>query len=256
MDEDVLAGITWKLWRAHQHLDALHEAVKGFFQTDFYRTVREQDRKGRLVERVIEVDPMPPVWGVLVSDLAHQLRSTLDHLLVAVARPNAGEESKLQFPICSTREAWRNAQWRMPGTTRDIRRAIDEVQPYHRRKWPDTLLLAQLREISNWDKHHTLLASAAFTEVQNLAVSARGGTSVRSTQTFRGRIEPGAVLTRVEVGPSRVGAEVHTKRDIGFLDVFEKGCPREVRGKPIRTTLANIGDFVEGQILPRFERLA
>jgi hypothetical protein len=253
---DPLNDIRWKLWRARKHHEALGEVVDVFLKSNFYRTAGKQDRNGRLVERVIEVDPPPPLWGVLVSDCAHQLRSVLDHLLFLLANPaTEREETNLQFPICSTRKAWHNAQWRMPGTTRAVRSVIDELQPYHRRKWPETFVLAQLREINNWDKHRALLASTAFGEVRNLTATPSAGTSVRGTESFRGLIKPGALFSRVEMENSSHGDHVYVHRHLAKQAVFAYGTPGEIRGKPIRATLASIGNFIEGEVVPRFERL-
>ncbi|MET0602555.1 MAG: hypothetical protein ABW167_11230 [Baekduia sp.] len=131
---------------------------------------------------------------------------------------------------------------------------IEELQPYHRRKWPQTQTLWDLHQLSNWDKHRMLLASAAALEGSQLNVVVSGPTTVRSERRFRGRAKPGAIVARFEMGYSEPGAKVHVNPHLAFLDVFDQRSPETLGGRPIRTTLANIGNFIDTEVVPRFER--
>src|SRR5215210_3892658 len=101
---DPLDSVRWKLWRARQHIVAVHDTAHSFLQSEFYSFRFEQERKGRLVVKITEAQSMPPVLGVLIGDAAHNLRSALDHLMFLLARPQTEtEERYVQFPLVDRR---------------------------------------------------------------------------------------------------------------------------------------------------------
>ncbi len=59
--------------------------------------------------------PAPTSIGLLIGDAAHNLRSALDHLVVACATRGAGralsdrEERTLEYPICLSQEGFEDA---------------------------------------------------------------------------------------------------------------------------------------------------
>lgn len=250
-----LDSVRWKLWRAQQHVEAVHDTAHEFLQSDFYAFGMEQDRKGRLVLKIVEAQPMPPVLSVLIGDAAHNLRSALDHLMFLLARPRTeAQERYVQFPLMDRRRKFAGTKGNMPGVARGVWTAVERLQPYHRRKWPDTALLGHISVIDNWDKHRTLTTTAAALEGSRLNLTINGSTSLRRRESFRGRIEPGAIVARLEMGYSEVGAKVEVNSELTLMPVFGDRMPKQIRGLPVISTLGNAGMFIENEVLPRFER--
>jgi hypothetical protein len=253
---DRLVSARWKIWNAHQHLNALDSAVERFLKSRFYTVVMaKQDRKGRLPVAFGDVADPPPEIGLLIGDCAHNLRAALDYIAWAICKPrNEAEENNVQFPIASSRTKLKGMRWRLPQRPRGAWTVVESVQPYHRRKWPESICLKQLQAIDNRDKHRILNAAAVSLEGSRLDVRITGNTSVSRIVPYRGRVKAGAVIARLEMGYSEVGAKVTVNPVLSLLEVFDDAAPKEVRGLPIRKTLGSIGDFIENEVLPRFER--
>lgn len=257
-----LDGVQWKLARAREHHETLYGAAEALAEHDFYGLATEQDRKGRLVFRAINVRPIPPGWGVLIGDCVHNLRSALDHLMFAICHPTPEQEHTVQFPIFSRRDSkggrggFRDARGMTPGAPRGVRTVLESLQPYHRRKWPEAIRLAQLRELANWDKHRLLLTAAASIVDSSIRFQAEGTTSIVREVFFKGLLKEGTVLARLEMGYSEVGAKVDVDpaSQISLLPVFDDGMPKVVRREPVLSTLSEIGMFVQDEVVPRFER--
>jgi hypothetical protein len=250
-----MPDVHWRLWNAEQHLHAFSRLTQEFLKSDFYEVGGKEEKKGRLVIRFTRVDPFPSECQLLIGDCAHNLRAALDHIAWLVCNPQTEREEKaVQFPLRSTGKKFREARWHLPGLPRGALTVFESLQPYHRRKWPETAVLGQLQEISNWDKHRMLLASAIDRSNTRLPITVRGPTTLRREVRYRGPVELGAVIARLEMGPSRVGAQVDVDGKFSALEVFDKGCPKEIAGQPIAQTLGDIGGFIAREIAPRFER--
>jgi hypothetical protein len=114
---------------------------------------------------ITDIDPMPPVWGLILGDIANNLRSALDQIAWAVVTRgrtppttlSKGQQRQIYFPICENRDEFNAAlSSKLPGATRaDIAR-VRRSQPYHypsRARWS---ALLQLADINASDKHRTV----------------------------------------------------------------------------------------------------
>jgi hypothetical protein len=249
--------IRWKLWQAHMHHKALKTHTETFFKSNFYSVApSKKDEKGRLVWRVGDVQDPPQIIGVLIGEVAYQLRSTLDHIIWQLAKPTTEREKKnVQFPLAKSSTDFRNQRHLMPGVELRVRRAVESLQPYHRRKWPETALLGYLREISNWDKHRTLVAAGADVVRSGTTVFLKGETSVISQEEAKGILKTGTIITRLQMGYSAVGAQVGVYPQVAVLPVFDERMPKPIRRRPVLSTLGKIGQFIEDTIVPMLEPL-
>ena len=76
-----------KFERARCHLVDLNTSIKDFFSEDHCTVINENDPDGgpnSFRVRVI-VDPPPIEFSVVMGDILHNLRGTLDHLVYAMA---------------------------------------------------------------------------------------------------------------------------------------------------------------------------
>lgn len=251
---DVLSNIRWKIRRAIHHAQAADDSAKEFFKSDFYRLVLEDDRKGRSVFRVAEAQPMPPHFAIFIGEAAHQLRSCLDHLIVALARPLPREEKYVQFPLVDSRKKFRGTRGNMPGVPRGVRTLVESLQPYHRRKWPQTALLGQLKAIDDWDKHRMLMTAAAHAEFVSVDFLKNTNSTIRNIETFSGILKPGAIVARLEIEQTVPGAEVQMQPALDVFPAFDHRMPKEIRGRPAVRTISNAGRFIRDEVIPMFEK--
>lgn len=102
------------------------------------------------------------LWGVILGDFLHNVRSALDHLvwqLVLLSEQQAPGVQH-QFPIALSERAYlasRGMRERMLAGVADEHRAvIDQVQPFRLGDEAKTHSLAYLSRLSNTDKHRIL----------------------------------------------------------------------------------------------------
>lgn len=252
---DPLNPIRWKLWRSRQlHQQAIEVEAAHLESPNLCSFVQEQDRKGRLVYRVSEVSPTPALISLLVGDMANNLRTALDHLMFLLARPaTEKEERAVAFPIVKSSKDFAGTRRNMPGVPKGVRTLVETLQPYHRRKWPETALLGQLQAINNWDKHRQLATAVASLEDSYMNLRAFG-TTVTKEVHFRGKVKPGTAVARFELGHSQRGAVILIEPRLGYLLVFDDSMPSPIRRATVIATMADIGNFIEHDLLPRFDR--
>lgn len=107
------------------------------------------------------------LWGVMLGDGLHNLRSALDHLVWQLVLLNGKQPGGAsQFPICDTGASywsrrWKDGketasyrEWHLGGVGDTHKAIIDELQPYRTTLPPNSLHpLSALRDLANHDKH-------------------------------------------------------------------------------------------------------
>jgi hypothetical protein len=251
---DPFEDVRWKIWRADQHFAELHKmALATVMREDVYEIRTEADRENRPVIVVGAVPPGLPQMSLLIGDTAHNLRSALDHLMWLFAQPTKKQEIKVQFPIFYSGPKFReNAGRAMPGVPPGVRALVERLQPYHRRKWPETALLGYVREIDNWDKHRALTTAVAYTEAGAMKATVTGSAAVVSQTAFRGRLKPGKVLARWEMANAQEGDKLLVNRDFSPFPVFDNRVHQKIRRIPVLQTLDAARRFIRNDVLPLF----
>lgn len=256
MPEDPLKHIRSRLQRVGTNTQEIGRLCKDFLQSGFYKIQLETDSQGRFVVRFGDIDPFPESITILIGETAYVLRSTLDQLMFLLAKPPKGKEHLVEFPIVSNHKKFRTTNWKMPGVANGVRSVVESVQPYHRRKWPDTKLLGQLQELNNWDKHRLppLHVFAFDGSGVNFRVGGPGGT-ILAQQGFRGSAKKGKMIARATGGGFwEVGSMVYPDIHMSFAPVFSNRMPMQLRNIHPLDVLGGAGEFIEFELLPRFER--
>jgi hypothetical protein len=256
-ESGAFSGIWLKVDRTEQHLDTLKGEIERFLKTKPYgirADYQERDREVFVFTTVRE--PCPEMWGVVVGEIAHNLRSALDHLLWEMVVLNTGsappgEES--QFPIFRTKPGYDNgAGRRIRGVSPEAAALIESLQPFATREDASSPLW-HLRHISNFDKHRTLhLTGATFKAGQLfLPPLLPGFAYVELGNRTKGIFEHGTILFRGKLsGPDGfpfqtpdVDVEIPPEFDIAF----DERSP-VVGGNPVIPTLGAIAARVHETI--------
>jgi hypothetical protein len=189
-----LDGPRAKIERADRQTKTLHVYTKGFFRRHPYGVVKaEFDKKaGRYSLRVSSVPPaFPDRWGVLIGEIAHNLRSALDGLAwqLALLKTDRPYE-RTAFPIYKVGHTKRRGRgsnlvpsfWGKGDGLRlmqDIPKRfwtrIESFQPYKRGNRGRHSPLFLLEELNNTDKHR--LITLVATIVGGMEVSGLSGGS-------------------------------------------------------------------------------
>jgi hypothetical protein len=264
-----LEGLLLKLNRAEEHLEALKEMIDGFCDSDFYSTVREKDRKGRLIARTKNVEDPPPELGILIGDCVFNYRSALDQFAYALAAAHTDPLPKKlanssAFPIYPTGPKFRGhgarpALHKIEGMSRGARARIERLQPYHRRKDPPLAALWRLEELSNIDKHRLIHVTGAVGIRSQFRVVGPGIQRLAGVQPVFCPIEENAIVGRFW-GEFDLEAGVEVKANIAPEVVFDRRSEaRSVRGRSVFLTVLEIRECIVNRVLavlePEFRRL-
>lgn len=161
----VPSGIQAKLDRAEEHFNLLDRLVDEYLRENAYRFVGEERTEAGYwhYEAYLEVDSFPPdeVWGPIIGDIVHNLRSALDHLAWQLALPEYRAEAprRISFPVVfedptKNQSTADYLERKLDCLREDSRPLIDRAQPY---RFPDiNHPLWVLEALWNVDKHRML----------------------------------------------------------------------------------------------------
>jgi hypothetical protein len=195
------------------------------------------------------------MYGVIIGDFVHNLRSALDHAVWKLAAPPI--EGLTGFPVCleerdrpgsffggkGTRAKGRNRLKNVPKPAFDF---IERVQPYNRMQ--ATAPLWQLNEMWNEDKHRTLLVVEDFNWTSQFSVSTLHGRDL-----YEGEMKPTDPENPLEVFrlDAASDSEVTVGRPSNLSVRF--GSPEVVEGLAILPTLEWMLKDISQEILAGLE---
>jgi hypothetical protein len=223
-------SVRLKLERFQEHMDSLDEVIRTFLEGEPYAAGRRVEAGG--TEHVLYweryVDP-PDRLGLIAGDAVHNLRSSLDHLVVALAQAGAAcaggtltaeEEAGLQFPVATTPQGFAaQVQRRLLHVDPRAQAVIEARQPYNNcgSGDPKRSLLWQLSDRDNADKHRALTVAGLSTGI----VSVNWPPELRQTPFSQppviGRPSPGTEIGRHVFPGPRSEAEVPVECRWGFV---------------------------------------
>lgn len=155
-------GAKLKLARAGVYLEQLEKKIhyhEHNAETEFYHTGETEN--GWRLRVVTEV---PKVIPILVGDIAHQLRSSLDVAMGDVARIRGVGLKDMTFPIVLNEAKFleklqlpnKKVPWKKLGE--DVVNYIQALAPYH----GGNQALRDLHDINNQDKHKMVVPASEF----------------------------------------------------------------------------------------------
>lgn len=166
--EPTLDGIYLKLTRARDQLQNLWTEIETFEEGEGYRIDIEFNDDASEVRAIWrQLRPIPPMWGVLVGEIAHNLRSALGHLayqmVIAETKAIPARPKKLDFLIADDEKRFDDwgcsPRGRLAELSENSVALIKSLQPFatgEGRKSP----LWHLNELAGFDKHSTVVLAA------------------------------------------------------------------------------------------------
>lgn len=263
---DPLKHINRKLARAKKQLGELDRTAKTFFEQQFYSALLYHEKKTPWWLLIIEeVAPTPPEVGIIAGEVAHHLRSSLDHLMWLLARPKSRhEERAVEFPIAFTRKefvgrvggqpgvsALKGMRYKMPWVKRGVWATVESLQPYNSRKCLGAETLGFLREINNWDKHRSLtIVGASISAVDPNVRVVEGGAEIVIVETFTGMLKPNTELARIKFTDASAKFKMEVKPQLSVEPFLDDTMPPRIAGRNLLTTLHETGRFIQQKVLP------
>jgi hypothetical protein len=254
-----------KVDRAYKHLIDLQSAYARFFRPPNPYEVFPEDN-AQTGERTFYLrihKEIPDEFPALIGDIAHNLRSALDHLAWHLVQSSPvlpkAEDRNIYFPIFEDASEYRKGKMRkIQGMTDAAIQAIDDIKPYGRLDKGNhaagigNLGLYWLSAINLQDKHRLLIPArinvaghsitktqrAQFAKALESAFESKdakvmGGSSI----DFNIPLKDGSKLCTLPI------AEVDDDMQFRFQIAF--GEPASMRGKEILSTLNNMHRIVK-----------
>lgn len=175
---NVPRSVELKLGRVETHMELLDQSIQAFLEPKPYSAKRILERDG--LDHVLiwdtYVEP-PDDFGLVAGDAIHNLRSSLDHMAVELAKAGAKaqgiamtakEIAGIQFPIVLSEEEFNKQvlRGRLKCVEPTAQALIENSQPYRMTPMmPERSNLHLVSELDNADKHRLLTTAGLATRV-------------------------------------------------------------------------------------------
>jgi hypothetical protein len=148
-----------KIKRAKHYISDLSEKRAAFVQSNVYFGIPKFNAETNRTEFFLgDIPPIDPDVRLLLGDVAHNLRTALDHLACELARSVGIADPMVYFPIFESEKVYKADGGRktkeLPPRAKDL---IDAIGPYGGH---DDLLWG-LHELDRIDKHRLVLTTTA-----------------------------------------------------------------------------------------------
>ncbi len=264
-----------KMQDASKHLDALDASIQGWLRGDAYRIIAEHEPETRRTEIITRITGDVPDWSMEIGVVAHQMRSALDHLALALNAKGYADANKgaalpirlknaSEYPIYGDVDSdgnpgqgaalFKKAKRRYRNMPPGAQGFIESEQPYG--AGPDYVKhpLWILHELDRVDKHQEPLAVAAAIPSGQIILGGSGQDVALGAAQIGGWGGPtydGHILswwTGVD-GMAEPDAEGHFAREVALGE----GTP--VPGSPVVATLRHVWEQCNNGIIGQLKLL-
>jgi hypothetical protein len=264
-----------KLDRAREHLQTFKVKARSWVEGKPYSVVDERDPEPPLDTlsfaglqrrrfRLARIDPVPDPLSLILGDSVHNLRASLDHLAMALAKAVTPAMTEKQirgseFPISDENPIATDLMDKKIGCVAPAARIIIEaLQPHHRgNKYRDDPLW-QIHELDRIDKHRSLAVCAARSLVQEIpmigitGINRPGYNIAQMVGTAIVTEGPGAlkcddVLMRYSVIPINPEREAESQPVLSPEITFAEGGPAPLQS--VIPTLDALCNYVRDRVI-------
>jgi len=239
-------SIHLKIERAKEHIGQLESAISDFRNSHPYTLVpQEKPHIEHTALCVGEVHPVPCRISLIIGDVVHNLRSSLDHLAwQLVEAEGAIPTSKTHFPISESVQKYASAvaNGAIKGVSTHASKLIEASQRYVTND--DTLW--NIHQLDRIDKHRLMITGAAA--LRQWGVSVMGVDMFWSNTPFV--LEPGYEVVNI---PTSTYGEYQKHFKLSVDVAF--GQAEIVKGEPVLETLQSMAEFVENVLVVNFAPL-
>jgi hypothetical protein len=247
-----LEGCRAKVSRARKHVDEFRDGVRTFTDRAPYVPRGEYDASSN--EFIIRAAANSAFAGIplelplIAGDVAHQLRSALDHLVWQLVIQNTGEEpvgTKSGFPIFLNEAGYdARAAAMIAGVSEEASVRIRAAQPFHAGQDADRVWTWVLHQLNNTDKHRLIPVTIDYTFVGHVRMTTADGTVTEilpPLEEVRDPLHDGMEIVRVPAPADVRGVTVDVP--FGFDIAFEQVAG--LRRYTASALLIEMTDYVE-----------
>lgn len=221
-----------KIQRANSHIGDLIATYQSFLKTDFCKLVVEDDGKpgGYWALKIEATTPYPPEIPLIVGDAFHNLRSSLDHIIVQFTG-----QDRFSLPTGKKRDdviavpMYGSIKKAFPDFISFI---LDEIQPYAGGKFK----CWELSQMDNIDKHRLIIPTVNISSLMGADFEDSSGNRFRNANIA---VEHGTVQPIIIGGGGRM--KINDKGTPALNIRFGDGTP--FKDETVLETLANLAQL-------------
>jgi hypothetical protein len=159
-----MAGVRAKLDRLDANMEGYDEELRRYVASDPHEVVPKFDVETGWHDIFLRVGEPPRVFGLILGEATHNLRSALDHLAWQLANVDGDppKPKSVQFPIYEKPPKDFLTLECLNGMREPHRAMLEMLQPYKADDRPQ--VLEMLSWVSNTDKHRLLHTTASTGE--------------------------------------------------------------------------------------------
>jgi hypothetical protein len=230
-----LTGVIAKLDWAERHIETFRQTVEHFEArkpaTFGFRTEKHPRADGSVEYELYAIirKPPPRELALIAGDVAHNVRSALDHLVYVLSSRTAQRSGKTQFPIFTD-----ECRFKVLGVPKiesirgPERTLIENVQPFAAAVDPANDPLAILNRLSNIDKHRLPLTTVAAAKEQDTWISSDNA-DCHFTFVARGGVEHDERIVAFTATPQDTSRPMVVHPQSGLqVQLSEKGWVNEM----------------------------
>lgn len=239
-----LDGVRAKIKRAKKHIDQFATDSAEFERNAYAVRLEPNVNAGTLDIFTMDMGcGEPPIQlRLLIGEIAHQLRSALDHVVFILA--DKAPKGSRQFPIFVESDEYESRSHCMiKGVSYRARAIIEAAQPF---QWspPDKHPLRMLNKINNTDKHRIIPVCSVYTSQMSIDFSGGPWYSI-NFNVGRQVVEDGTKIGTVPL-PAGYTPEMKMNSEALFTIAFAKIGNTEL--EPVIPLLCKLMDFVDGLV--------
>jgi hypothetical protein len=226
-----LDGARLKFIRACTQLKALNGAVLEFNKTDTCMLVPELNKQTKECVIRVKILQSPPLeLAIAIGEIAHNLRSCLDHIVWQLALSQVATPfGKTEFPIFTADKLFsKNGLKSIQDLSPTQKAFIESLQPYHAGQSAQEHPLWMLHELNNADKHRTLT-------VTNVAIFYGPDPPGEFGLYFSGGDKRQAIEISITMG-AQLGIPLEDNAVFAAFQVLDMGLQKQVTVRAVTTS--------------------
>ena len=256
MDAATVIGCRAKLGRTVQLLKAIESEWRAFLDKKPWPSRIEDGCEPSWYTIYFDfTTPPPPVLSVMIGELAHNLRSCLDHLAWREAveglgrEPTKDEGRGIGFPLARDEGDFKSAEV-LRHVSQDARAVLERSQPYSRPSSDEAASLRAIHWFNRFDKHRALHVTAAAApgrfELDQLKISIAVGAEIIAAKPHLAvgqRVEGETKVVSVRVAPPGTQPDMCVEGQPPFEPSFGS-LPADMAGANVQLSVSAVQQIV------------
>jgi hypothetical protein len=256
MDAATIAGCRAKVGRAKSLIKPLRDEWGAFLDKKPWPSrIKDGCEPGWYTIYFDFSTPRPPILSVIVGELAHNLRSCLDHLawqevVEGLGRePTEEEGRRIAFPLTRSEDDFKSAEL-LRYVSQDARATLERSQPYKRPTSEEGASLRVIHLFNRLDKHRALQVSAAAApysyNLVHLKITTAPGANIiaaRPHLAIGQRVEGDTKVVSVRFAPGGPEPNMNVEGQPPFEPRFGK-LPADMAGADVQVSISTVEKIV------------